>query len=187
MMTIFSGPRGFTPNESGDIQVLPLNALCTAMLYVETLTSPGTVCSQRVSVLLPFADKDRVSDATVLILCACNIRDPCLSWECSCFISFFETPGVSGHSSFLQQSFHNLDFSAATSAIIWSKSMDIKTNRDPPSWQSRRPHRLPECDESAIFKKKEVGRLSFRRQMFLSKKPRKIWQQKECWIISQGC
>lgn len=39
MLTVFLSPRRLTPNEIGNIQVLPWNVLCMPILYVDTLTS----------------------------------------------------------------------------------------------------------------------------------------------------
>lgn len=57
MLTVFLSPRRFTPNEIGNIQVLPWNVLCMPILYIDTLTSPCMARPQWVPMLPSFADK----------------------------------------------------------------------------------------------------------------------------------
>lgn len=73
-LTAFLWPRGFSPNEIGNMQVLPLNVLWVAMLYVDTFMSLWIMWPQWFSMLLPFADKAHFNDIAVLILWACNTR-----------------------------------------------------------------------------------------------------------------
>lgn len=137
MMTIFLWPKELTPNGVRNVPVSSPDVLCVAMLYIAMLMSLRIMSSVGVNASSLFRQSP-LHGTIVLIFEACTRRPMSLQgvklvssllWNAWSLWPFIFSPAALWHLWF---------WSCQHPAIIWLKTMNMMTTRDPSNWHWKR-------------------------------------------------